>query len=69
MPAPWPSFICASCGQRHEGTPGLSFEAPFHYNQMPPEERTATAFLNEDICVIADEDFFVRACLEVPVLG
>ncbi len=63
------SFICATCGETHEGMPGLSFAEPFHYRQLSPEERTSSAFLNADICAIHDEDFFVRACLEVPVHG
>ena len=63
------SFVCATCGETHEGIPGLSFDAPFHYNQMSPDERSASAFLNTDVCSIAGEDFFVRGCLEIPVHG
>ncbi len=61
------SFVCATCGQRHEGPPGLSFDSPLHYKQMTPEEQAATAILTEDLCAIADRDFFVRVCLEVGI--
>src|SRR5262245_7193911 len=63
------SYICATCGQRHEGTPGLSFDAPLHYHQMPAAEREKAAILTADTCEIAGEDFFIRVCLEVPVHG
>lgn len=63
------SFICATCGETHDGVPGLSFAAPFHYRQLSPDEQASSAFLNDDICSIADEDFFVRGCLEIPVHG
>jgi hypothetical protein len=62
------SFTCGTCGQRHDGLPSLSFEAPHHYQQMPAEAR-GSAFLNADICAIADEDFFVRGTIEIPVHG
>lgn len=62
------SYICATCGERHDGVPGLSFDAPFHYTQRKPEEQAAS-FLNADICVIQDSEFFVRGCLEIPVAG
>lgn len=63
------SFICATCGDRHEGVPGLSFKAPFHYSQMTPDQQVSAAFLDADVCSIGHEDFFVRGCLEIPVHG
>ena len=36
---------------------------------MSPADQASSAFLNADICSVADEDFFVRGCLEIPVHG
>jgi hypothetical protein len=63
------SFICTTCGERHEGLGGLSFAAPFHYQQMSASEQSSSAFLNADLCSINSEDFFVRGCLEIPLHG
>jgi hypothetical protein len=63
------SFICATCGARHEGLPGLSFDAPHHYSQMSPEDQASRASRDADTCSIGGEDFFVRGCLEIPVHG
>lgn len=62
------SFICATCGETHRGIPALFSAAPHHYNQLSADERAAS-FLNEDICVILQQDFFVRGTLEIPVHG
>ena len=36
-----------------------------------PEHKRATAGykIDEDLCMIADESFFVRGCVEIPVIG
>ena len=47
----------------------MSFDSPLHYHQMSEQERAASAVLTADTCEIAGEDFFVRACLEIPVHG
>ena len=65
MSAPF-SFRCTRCGEVHEGLPDLAFDSPLPYHQLTPQEREA-ATLDTDTCVIADTDFFVRGCLEIPV--
>jgi len=37
--------------------------------KIEEDERVATAILTDDICVVADWHFFVRAVLEIPILG
>lgn len=63
------SWICSICGERHEGVPGFSFEAPWTYYTVPREERAARAYLDEDYCVIDDDSFFVRGTLDIPIIG
>lgn len=64
------SWICSTCGQSHEGVPtGYGYEAPWTWYTVPDGERARRCFLNADYCVIDDEDFFVRGCLEIPIIG
>jgi len=61
---------CATCGKVHAGLPeGFGYDAPWQYGTVPKEERDRRCFLDEDYCVINEEDFFVRGCLEVPIIG
>ena len=63
------AFKCSTCGKTHVGLPDLAFDAPFQYESMSEEERSETAQLTTDTCIIASEDFFVRGFLELPVIG
>lgn len=61
-------FRCAGCGEIHRGTPGFTAEAPLSYYDVPVEERAARCSLGADECVIDGQWYFVRGCLEIPVL-
>src|SRR5262249_4246584 len=63
------SFKCSVCGQTHEGLPDLGFDCPIYFHQLNEAERREQARLTTDTCVINDEDFFIRGCLEIPVHG
>jgi hypothetical protein len=63
------SFKCAACGEVHEGMPSFGAHAPLSYYEVPKEERKNRCYLGTDDCVIDDEFFFVRGCLEIPVIG
>jgi hypothetical protein len=41
--------------------------APYYYYSIPHEERDARCDLTSDTCIVDDEFFFVRGCLEIPV--
>lgn len=58
------------CGRSHAGVP-MSFAADFPdmYANMKREERDTRALIGSDQCVIDQEWFFLRGCLEVPILG
>jgi hypothetical protein len=62
-------YECSTCGAIHEGLPDLSFHAPAQYDWLPAPERSAQAVLTTDTCTIRDEAFFIRACLEIPIVG
>lgn len=60
-------FECASCGTVHEGIPTFGWDFPVQYLAIPEAERAQRVVLSDDTCVIDDEWFFVRGCLEIPV--
>lgn len=64
------SFTCATCGKLHDRIP-LSFAAEFPdmYANMARDERDARSVIGSDQCIIDQECFFVRGCLEIPVTG
>jgi hypothetical protein len=47
----------------------LSAAAPLYYYSIPEAQRTNRCRLDSDTCVVDEEFFFVRGCLEVPILG
>jgi hypothetical protein len=64
------SWKCATCGKSHVGVP-MSFAAEFPdmYANMKREERDTRALIGSDQCVIDQQRFFLRGCLELPILG
>jgi len=62
-------FECASCGETHEGIPSFGWDFPAQYLAVPETERAQRAVLSDDACVIDNEWFFIRGCLEIPVRG
>jgi hypothetical protein len=62
-------FLCATCGKFHAELP-MSFGAdtPAAYHLIPPEQREARCEVSSDVCMIDEKEFFIRGCLELPVL-
>jgi hypothetical protein len=66
------AFRCSCCGELHEGSPSIGFDAPLHYAELDADERAAQAQLGDDLCTIDHtdrRDHFVRVCLELPIHG
>ena len=62
-------FQCACCGKWHEGVPGFAAAAPLFFYYIPEAERPTRCKLTSDTCIIDDEHFFIRGCIEIPVEG
>lgn len=63
------SFKCTRCDETHEGMPSFGTDAPLSYYAVPETERRTRCVLHSDDCVIDEEWFFVRGCVEIPVIG
>jgi len=48
--------------------PSFGVSEPLYYSSIPEPERAARGTLTSDECVV-DGHYFVRACLEIPVVG
>jgi len=63
------SFKCASCDEVHHGLPSFGPDAPQTYYAVAPEEREQRCDLGSDDCVIDEQYFYVRGCIELPIEG
>lgn len=64
------SWTCSTCGKEHHYIPNsYSYDAPWTWYTIPEDERERRSILTADYCSIDDDDFFVRGCIEIPVLG
>ena len=62
-------WTCRCCGKQFNTLP-LSFapNAPDPLFAIPETERGQRAVLGSDQCIIDDKHFFIRGCLEIPIL-
>ena len=64
------SWKCSTCGQSHSDIP-LSFAADFPdmYTNLSRNDRDIRAVIGSDQCIVDEKWFFIRGCLEIPVIG
>lgn len=62
-------FTCATCGKEHDGIPSYGGDRPAPYWDVPEDKREEDVFLTSDSCVIAERFFFIRGCIELPIIG
>ena len=61
-------FKCSCCNQVHKGIPSLGSHAPNYFYNIQENEHEQRVQLTSDTCIIDNEHFFVRGCLEIPPL-
>lgn len=61
-------FKCACCDEIIKGIPTFGWNYPLSYLDVPENKREEDVYLTEDLCVIAEKWFFVRGCIEIPVI-
>jgi hypothetical protein len=61
-------YICGTCGKFHAELPmEFGTDAPLLFYSIPANERESRCNLTSDLCNV-DEHFFIRGCLEIPVV-
>lgn len=63
------SFQCRTCGEIHEGLPSFGPDEPDSYFALSEFDRLKYGLLGSDNCIIANEQFFVRGRIELPIVG
>jgi hypothetical protein len=63
-----PTWTCSHCGEIHSGSP-FSFAAdyPDPYANLRRDQREARAVISSDQCIIDQDQFYIRGCLEIPI--
>lgn len=62
-------FKCHDCEEWHEGFPDIVYDQPEYAAAVPDEERAARITLDDDLCVVDGEHFFIHCILQLPVRG
>lgn len=64
------AWTCRCCGKQFNTLPlDFASTAPDHWFEIPERERDDRTKLDSDLCMIDRRDFFVRGCLEIPIVG
>ena len=61
-------YVCHRCGEKHAGLPyayGGAYAPDYWNDELANDE---TSLLDEELCVIGGENFFVRARIILPVI-
>ena len=62
------SFICQTCGQRHEGLPtDFGFRLPDEVHELTYLDQYRRARRNSDLCTLDESRYFIRAVLPLPM--
>jgi len=64
---PWK---CSQCGEIHDTIPNsFSFDAPGYWGNRRKWPAPKGCSFNKDYCVVDNTHYFIRAILEIPILG
>jgi hypothetical protein len=61
------TYKCTCCGEIHDDLPDLSFDRPSYASDVPDYEFEKRVKLNEDLCVVDDEFYFIRGVIKIPI--
>jgi hypothetical protein len=60
-------FVCHRCGEVHDELPAFGPELPQRVAEIPESEREGRVVLNGEMCVLDDDQQWIRACLDLPL--
>lgn len=61
------TYTCSCCGEIHDDLPDLSFDRPSYASDVADDEFDKRVNLNEDLCVVDDELYFIRGVIKIPI--
>lgn len=61
------TYICKTCGEAHEALPALGFKGPDYADLVPMLERKERVRIDDELCAVDEEHFFIRASLSIPI--
>ncbi len=63
------AWTCSCCGKQFNTLPlDWSFDHPYPWFTIPEEERSKRCKIDGDICMIDEDEIYIRGCLEIPVI-
>jgi hypothetical protein len=63
-------FDCTICNEHHDELPmSISFASPDFISKLLPWDRESRVKSSEDWCIVDDSMYYIRGCLEIPVVG
>lgn len=63
------NYQCFHCDTKSQGIPmSYGAEAPSYYDDTPVIEREKRFYLTDDTCTMDNEYFFIKGCIEIPVI-
>lgn len=63
-------FDCSVCSGHHDELPmSIAFAVPDFISKMLPWDKESRVKSSEDWCIVDDGMYYIRGCLEIPVVG
>jgi len=63
------AWTCKCCGKQFSTLPmSFAFDSPLLWDRIPEAERARRTHLDTNFCTVDNEHYFVRGCIEVPIL-
>jgi hypothetical protein len=64
------TWTCSCCGKQYNELPlAVAMTAPDPWFYLSDDEREARGYCDNDLCEIDEQDFFIRGCLDIPIIG
>ncbi|QYR24111.1 DUF2199 domain-containing protein [Paenibacillus sp. sptzw28] len=62
-------YTCSCCGVYHDELPtSFGNPAPVYYDIASPEDQNKRFELGEELCIMDNEYYFIRGCIEIPII-
>ena len=61
------TYTCSCCGKVHDDLPDIAFDRPGYAADVPEEEQSDRVKLDDDLCAVDGEYYFIRGVLKIPI--